>query len=51
MLLEAKVLTGKYPPGHTPKQKTQAMPLYSYLKSEIRHLEAYLATDSGKPSS
>jgi mono/diheme cytochrome c family protein len=51
VLLEAKVLTGKYPPGHSPKRKTLSMPLYSYLKSDIRHLEAYLATDSGKPSS
>jgi len=50
-LLEAKVLTGKYPPGHNPKRKTLVMPLHSYLKPDIRHLEAYLATDSGKPSS
>jgi len=51
ILLQAKVLTGKYPPGHSPKRKTLSMPLYSYLKSDIRHLEAYLATDSGKPAS
>lgn len=48
-LLQVKILTGRYPAGYTPKRKTQAMPLYSYLKSEIRHLAAFLA-ESGKPS-
>lgn len=48
-LLEAKVLAGKYPPGHSAKRKTLAMPLYSYLKADIRHLAAYLAGDLSTP--
>lgn len=41
-LLEAKVLYGKYPPGTIPKRKSIAMPNYSYLKSELPHLAAFL---------
>lgn len=41
-LLEAKVLYGKYPPGTIPKRKSISMPNYSYLKSEVPHLAAFL---------
>lgn len=41
-LLEAKVLDGKYPPGYVPRRKTISMPNYSYLKSEVPHLAAFL---------
>jgi mono/diheme cytochrome c family protein len=50
-LLQAKILTGRYPHGYTPKRKTSSMPLYTYLKSDIHHLAAYLATEAKKPSS
>lgn len=49
-LLQAKVITGRYPPGYGAKRKTLSMPLYSYLKSDIRHLAAFLAAESDKPS-
>jgi mono/diheme cytochrome c family protein len=42
-LLEARVLTTRYPPGYKPKRPTQVMPQFPFLKNEISHLAAYLA--------
>jgi mono/diheme cytochrome c family protein len=41
-LLEAKILRAAYPPGYTPKRKTNAMPAQPYLKSAIPDLAAFL---------
>jgi mono/diheme cytochrome c family protein len=41
-LLEARVLTSKYPPNYKPKRPTQVMPQFPFLKSEIPYLAAYL---------
>jgi mono/diheme cytochrome c family protein len=43
-LVEARVVSGGYPPGYTPKRKTLSMPTYAYLKSEVPHLTAFLQT-------
>ena len=43
-LLEARILTARYPPGYTPKRKTAAMPPQSYLKSAIPDLAAFLGS-------
>jgi len=41
-LLKAKVLSGTYPPGHTPKRSTSAMAPLPQLKNDIEALEAFL---------
>jgi mono/diheme cytochrome c family protein len=41
-LLEAKVIAGTYPPGYTPKRKSQAMVPLPHLKADIPALHAYL---------
>ena len=41
-LLEAKVLRGDYPPGHTPKRPSRAMPPMPALEPDIPALAAYL---------
>jgi mono/diheme cytochrome c family protein len=41
-LIEARVLTSKYPPNYKPKRPTQVMPQFPFLKSEITYLAAYL---------
>ena len=41
-LLEARILTGTYPPGYKPKRPTHAMQPLPHLKSEIDSLHAYL---------
>ena len=41
-LLEARVLSSKYPPNYKPKRPTQVMPQFPFLKSEIPYLAAYL---------
>jgi mono/diheme cytochrome c family protein len=33
-VLKSKVLTGKYPPGYTPKRKTRAMPVFKNLRDQ-----------------
>jgi mono/diheme cytochrome c family protein len=50
-LLRAKVLTGTYPPGHTPKRPgSSAMPQFAYLEERIPDLAAYLASVLPKPA-
>jgi len=41
-LLEAKVLRGTYPPGHTPKRATALMPPIPKLALQIANLAAFL---------
>lgn len=41
-LLEAKVLRGSYPPGHTPKRNTVVMPAQPHLGPAIPDLDAFL---------
>lgn len=41
-LLEARVLRAEYPPGYTPKRKTQLMPAQPYLAKDIAALAAFL---------
>ena len=41
-VLEAKVLTGKYPAGYVPIRKTRLMPPMPFLKKDIANLHAYL---------
>jgi mono/diheme cytochrome c family protein len=41
-LIEARVLTSKYPPNYKPKRPTQVMPQFPFLKPEIPYLAAYL---------
>lgn len=42
-LLRAKILTGKYPPGYTPKRTTNAMPpIPTITEDQIKALHAYL---------
>jgi len=41
-LIEARVLRAAYPPGHTPKRKTAAMPAQPYLEPSIPDLAAFL---------
>jgi mono/diheme cytochrome c family protein len=41
-LIEARVITGTYPPGYTPKRQTKAMPPMPYLKSAVPDLAAFL---------
>jgi mono/diheme cytochrome c family protein len=41
-LLEARVLTRSYPPGYTPKRKSEMMPDFPQLKDDIPGLHAYL---------
>jgi len=41
-LLEAKIVRGDYPPGHTPKRPTKVMPPVPALAPDIPALEAYL---------
>ena len=41
-LIEARVLTSKYPPNYKPKRQTQVMPQFPFLKPEIPYLAAYL---------
>jgi mono/diheme cytochrome c family protein len=47
-LLEAKLLRGEYPPGHTPARDTQQMPKFSYLEPQIAVIAAYLAVEEGR---
>lgn len=41
-LLQAKVLRGEYPPGHTPKRPTLSMPVFAYVEKDLPALAAYL---------
>lgn len=41
-LLEAKVLRGTYPPGHTPRRPTAAMPPQTQVAGDIPALAEYL---------
>jgi mono/diheme cytochrome c family protein len=41
-LIEARVLRGEYPPGHTPKRATKTMPPLPHLGPAIDDLAAYL---------
>lgn len=41
-LLEARVLTSKYPAGYKPKRETNLMPQFPQLKGDIEALTAYL---------
>lgn len=43
-LLEAKVLRGEYPPGHTPARDTLQMPSFAYLEPNLDDIEAFLAS-------
>jgi len=45
-LLEARILTARYPPGYKPKRKTAMMPAQPYLKSTIPDLAAFLGGNS-----
>ena len=42
-LIEARVLYQSYPPGYTPKRKTQLMPKQPQLAKDIPDLAAYLS--------
>jgi hypothetical protein len=42
-LLQAKVLRGEYPEGHTPSRDTQQMPQFTYLESSLPDIAAFLA--------
>ena len=42
-LLDAKLLRGEYPSGHTPKRATQQMPRFEYLEPNLGEIAAYLA--------
>ena len=42
-LIEARVLYQTYPPGYTPKRKTQLMPKQPQLAKDIPDLAAYLS--------
>lgn len=42
-LLQARVLTSKYPPGYKPQRETNSMPVFSYLAKDIPALHAYLS--------
>ena len=46
-LLEAKLLRGEYPSGHTPKRATQQMPRFEYLEPNLGELAAFLASRGG----
>jgi len=41
-LLEARILSGSYPPGYKPKRPTKVMPPNPALSEEIPALAAYL---------
>jgi hypothetical protein len=41
-LLEAKLVRGAYPPGHTPKRPTKIMPPQPGLAPDIPDLAAFL---------
>jgi len=41
-LLEARLLSGSYPPGYQPKRRSKEMPQFPDLKDEIPYLAAYL---------
>lgn len=41
-LLQARVLSRSYPPGYTPKRKSDVMPDFPQLKDDIPGLHAYL---------
>lgn len=41
-LVTARVLTRSYPPGYTPKRKSEVMPDFPQLKDDIPGLHAYL---------
>jgi mono/diheme cytochrome c family protein len=41
-LLEARVLSNRYPANYTPKRPTKIMPQFPFLESEIPYLGAYL---------
>jgi mono/diheme cytochrome c family protein len=41
-LVMTRVLKASYPPGYTPKRKTNAMPAQPYLQSAIPDLVAFL---------
>jgi mono/diheme cytochrome c family protein len=42
-LLEARVLSTRYPPNYKPKRPTKVMPQFPFLKDELPYLAAYLA--------
>lgn len=42
-LLEAKVLTGTYPAGHSPKRPTSVMTKFPQLKEQLPAVHAFLA--------
>ena len=46
-LLEAKLLRGEYPSGHTPKRDTQQMPRFEYLEPNLGEIAAFLASGEG----
>jgi mono/diheme cytochrome c family protein len=46
-LLEAKLLRGEYPSGHTPKRDTQQMPRFEYLEPNLGEIAAFLASRGG----
>jgi mono/diheme cytochrome c family protein len=41
-LVHAKVMTGEYPPGYTPKRSTRAMVPLPHLEEDIPAIAAYL---------
>lgn len=41
-LLEARVLRGEYPQGHTPKRTTHSMPPIPQLKNDLQSLKLFL---------
>jgi mono/diheme cytochrome c family protein len=43
-LLEAKLLRGEYPSGHTPKRATHQMPRFEYLEPNLDEIAAFLAS-------
>jgi mono/diheme cytochrome c family protein len=46
-LLEAKLLRGEYPSGHTPKRDTQQMPRFEYLAPNLGEIAAFLESRGG----
>jgi mono/diheme cytochrome c family protein len=45
-LLEAKVVRGEYPAGHTPARDTHQMPQFEYLEPNLDDLTAFIASRS-----
>ena len=49
-LVEARVIHGTYPPGHTPKRASKAMIPLPHLKNRIDDIVAFLAEAANPPS-